>query len=257
MYLIYIDESGKPALKDQTPLFVQAAFAIIDDDWQSVDNAVNGLKMKWFPDLPPSEVEFHAYEIVNQKRMYKSLGKDVSLLILEEIYELIANIDCTLLASVIHKRKLYKLKDQDVIELWSHRFLFERVCKFLDKENARRISSNESPQYGILLIDSINTRYNATIKRKYQNFFNKGTHFQQNEYLIEDPMFVDSQYRNMAQLVDVVAYTVNRRTNVISKTSNRNQVDEVIKTGYQTILPKFDTGSSGTVDGCGIKHFPK
>ena len=255
LYLIYIDESGKANKKDQTPLYVQAAFILLDDDWQSVDNSVNALKAKWFPSLPPSDVEFHAYEIVQQKGLYKSLGQAKSFSLLQDLYDLIAQTNCTLVASVIFKKRLWKLKTQDEIELWSHRFLFERVCKYLDKDNAKRIQRNESPHYGILLIDSVNSKYDNTIRRKYHSFFEWGTYFQSNTYLIEDPLFVDSQYRNMSQLVDLVAYTINRRTNAKQKV-NKSIIDQVAMKGYQTILPKFDKSVKGRFDGYGIKYFP-
>jgi hypothetical protein len=257
LYLAYIDESGKASKRDRTPIYVQAAFVILDSEWQLVDNATNTLKAKWFPSLPPSDIELHAYEIVNQKGLYKSLGQTNSLQLLKEIYELITNINCTLLASVIHKGKLYKLKTEDEISLWSHRFLFERICKYIEKENENRINVNESPHHGILLLDSVNPRYDNTIRRKYHGFCHSGTYYQQNEYLIEDPLFVDSQYRNMSQLVDIVAYTVYRRTNITTKPSSKwNDTDKAIENGYQTLIPRFDKDSKGRLLGCGIKHFP-
>lgn len=257
LYLAYIDESGKASKRDRTPIYVQAAFVILDYEWQSIDNAVNRLKTKWFPNLPPSDVELHAYELVNQKGKYKALGKTSSLKLLEEAYDLIVGINCTLLASVIHKKNLYKLKTQDEIELWSHRFLFERICKYLEKENETRIKANDTPHYGLLMIDSVNTKYDNTIRRKYHDFFHFGTHYEKNDYLIEDPLFVDSQYRNMSQLVDIVAYTVFRRTNNTTKQHNKwNIIDHTIEKGYQTLIPRFDKGPKGQILGCGIKHFP-
>ncbi len=257
MYLIYVDESGKPSMKHSSPLFVQAAFILLDDMWQSVDNAVNSLKMRWFPNLPPGDVEIHAYEVIQQKGIYKSLGKKKALKLLEEVFELISQIDCTLIASVIHKHKLRKIKNRDDIELWSHRLLFERVCKFLEKENDRRMRTNQPPEYGILLIDSVNTRYDNTVRRKYNEFFKYGTLYQTNEYLIEDPLFVNSQYRNMSQLVDVVAHLVNRYTIMRRKPKAQwSDIDYVIEKGFQILNQQFDRGKSGRLEGCGIKHFP-
>ncbi|RLI48839.1 MAG: hypothetical protein DRO73_08135 [Candidatus Thorarchaeota archaeon] len=257
MYLVYVDESGKPSMKHSSPLFVQAAFILLDSEWQSVDNAVNSLKAKWFPNLPPEDVEIHAYEVIQQKGVYRSLGREKSLKLLENVFELIAKINCTLIASVIHKRKLWKIKDREGVELWSHRLLFERVCKFLEKENNRRMSMNQPPEYGILLIDSVNTRYDNAVRRKYSEFFKHGTLYQTNEDLIENPLFVNSQYRNMSQLVDVVAHMVNRYTNLRGKPQEKwNDVDYVIERGFRVIQQRFDTDESGKLKGCGIKHFP-
>ncbi len=256
MYLVYVDESGKPSKKHGSRLFVQAAFILLDREWQSVDNAVNSLKMKWFPNLPPVEVEIHAYEVIQQKGIYKRLGRTNSLNLLENVFELISQINCTLIASVIHKHRLHTIKTRDEIELWSHRLLFERVCKFLEKENTKRTKANQPPEYGILLIDSVNTKYDNAVRRKYNGFFKDGTLYQTNQYLIEDPLFVNSQYRNMSQLVDVVAHLVNRHTNLPQNKTQWNDVDRVIDKGFQVISHRFDRGGSRRLVGCGIKHFP-
>jgi len=124
-------------MEHSSPLFVQAAFILLDREWQSVDNAVNSLKAKWFLNLPPEDVEIHANEVIQQKGIYRSLGRKQSLELLEDVFELISQINCTLITSVIHKRKLHNIRDSKDIELWSHRLLFERICKFLKKENNR------------------------------------------------------------------------------------------------------------------------
>ena len=38
-----------------------------------------------------------------------------------------------------------------------------------------------------------------------------GTKFEKNNYLIEDPLFVNSEYRHLSQLADCVAYCVKKR----------------------------------------------
>ena len=61
----------------------------------------------------------------------------------------------------------------------------------------------------------------------------------------------------MSQLVDIVAYTVFRRTNNTTKKKSKwNVIDNTIEKGYQTLIPRFDKGPRGQILGCGIKHFP-
>lgn len=252
-----MDESGKPERSHKSQLFVQAAFILLDDEWQAVDNSVDTLKTKWFPNLAPTDIEIHAWEIINQKGPYRTLGRTNSLQFLTEVFDLISQTSCTLVASVIHKNRIFSRLTDDDIDLWSHRLLFERICKFLEKDNNRKIAANQSTHKGILLIDFITQSYNNKIRRKYRRFSKHGTYYLQNKYLIEDPLFVDSQYRNMSQLVDIVAHLLNRHTNLRNKlTASWNDVDYVIDQGYRTIFSKFDTDSSGKVLGCGIKHFP-
>ncbi len=176
---------------------------------------------------------------------------------MEESFHLIAQIDCTLVASVIHKSRCFSRLSTDDIELWSHRLLFERVCKYLEKENAKKISANQTPEFGILLIDSIETKYDNLVRSKYKRFLRTGTHYIDNKYLIEDPLFVNSQYRNMSQIVDIVAHLVNRHTNLKTKSKAAwNDIDAVIERGFKIVYPRFDTGPTGKVLGSGIKHFP-
>lgn len=218
---------------------------------------MNSLKAKWFPHIEPSNIELHAWHIINQKGIFKLLGRKKSLDLLEESFHLIAQIDCTFVASVIHKSRCYSRLSTDDIEIWSHRLLFERICKYLAKENAKRISANQTPEVGILLIDSIETKYDNKIRRIYRDYLRTGTYYITNQYLIEDPLFVDSQYRNMSQIVDIVAHLVNRYTNLKTKPkATWNDIDDVIARGYQIVKSRFDTCPNGQIFGCGIKHFP-
>jgi len=222
-----------------------------------VDNEVSALKTKWFPHLEPSVIEIHAWHIINQKGIYRTIGRANSLQLLTEVFELISKTDCNIVASVIHKSKIYARLTDDDIDLWSHRLLFERVCKFIEKDNSKKISIGQPADYGILLMDFVNPNYHSKVRKKYRRFFGRGTHYLQNQYLIENPLFVDSQYRNMSQLVDIVAHLINRYTNLRKKPrSTWTDVDQVIYQGYQILKPRFDKGANGQINGYGIKYFP-
>lgn len=254
MFLSYIDESGKASRRHKSKLFVQAAFIINEDQWQFVDNEVNNLKTNFFPNLKPEDIELHAYEITSQKRVYRTLGQAKSLSLLEDIFDLIGTIDCTLIGIVVDKTRCFAYVD---IDLWSHRLLFERLCKYLEKANSKRINAGLPPEYGLLLIDSVQTVFDNAVRRKYKRFFSHGTYYLQNSYLIEDPLFVNSYYRNMSQLVDNVAYCLRRHFESRSlPSSQRTVIDDVVKEGLQSIKPRFDTCASGKIMGCGIKIFP-
>ncbi len=75
-----------------------------------------------------------------------------------------------------------------------------------------------------------------------------------NKYLIEDPLFISSQYRNMTQLVDLIAFIVRR------KYKTPVNLDSVFNQNYlryfETIKSKFDTNENGEIIGSGIKIFP-
>ena len=77
----------------------------------------------------------------------------------------------------------------------------------------------------------------------------------ENEYLIEDPVFIDSSNRIFIQLTDSIAYIVRR---YIRKTiyGGNNSIDLVCHSAFQIIKPKFDKSPYGKILGCGLKIFP-
>lgn len=168
--------------------------------------------------------------------------------LLDDIYELIANSSCTLLAVYIDKSKLYHGVDA---EYWALKLLFERSCIWLDKENTTRINSGIPSERALLLIDSIQYNYDLKIRKKLLPWFRKGTVYQVNKYFIEDPIFVKSQYRTMQQLVDAVAYCIRRNYD-----NNNLKIQKIFNTFFNKINCKFDTDSKGNYLQAGLKLFP-
>lgn len=251
MFLIYVDESGKPNFRDPES-FVLSAFIINERDWQRIDNEVKRIKIEYFPALRDVDVELHASDIVHRKNVFKTLGGNTSYKLLEDIYSLISRIDCTIIAVMIRKNKLRK-RDLD-LELWGFRLLFDRLCKFLEKKNRELISNGLSNEYGLLLIDSVEKSFDRKLRAKILSFLTTGTFYSTNKFLIEDPLFVVSQYRNISQLTDLVAYCIRRKHRNVP--SSNSMTDKKFEKYYKKIYNKFDTDDSGRVEGCGIKIFP-
>ncbi len=258
MYLIYVDESGKPNLQDSED-YVLGSLIINENRWVTIDNQVRTLKNHFFPTVDDSKIELHASEIVNHEKLFQNLTNAQIFDLLEACYNLISNIDCCLIASVIRKDNIYQyIRNRpdinDWIERWGHRVLFERICLYLDKVNKENVSKAIPIDYGILLIDSVNIRYDQLLRKKILELFKKGTYYIQNKYLIEDPLFISSQYRNLTQLVDLVSFIVRRRYRNNSSDSFFNQ--KYLKY-FSLIENKFDTDENGTIEGCGVKFFPR
>jgi len=66
MYLIYIDSSGTPSIKDVED-YVLSAIIVNENDWTYIDNMVTDIKIKHFPNIEPSKIEIHAKDMVNKK----------------------------------------------------------------------------------------------------------------------------------------------------------------------------------------------
>ena len=86
MYLIYIDESGKPEFSNPEPEFILAALTINERSWVDIDNQVIGIKKKYFPEVDYSSVELHATDIFNHTKCFKNIPLQKRLDLFKEIH---------------------------------------------------------------------------------------------------------------------------------------------------------------------------
>lgn len=250
LYLTYIDESGKADRTDSESEYVLASLTINESSWKDVDNRVRGLKQKYFPNAKYDEIEIHATDIFNHKRAFKNMSLDKRIQIFRDVMTIISEIDCSVSAVVIRKNKLRS--DTLEVDTYAMELLFERLCYFHSVANGSNKMEGKDEQYGILMIDSVNAKYDNKVRAKIRSLLDSGTKYVKNEYLIGDPIFVDSNYRHLSQLVDCVAYCIRRRF-------REAEVDEydrqVFSEFFGTIEPKLLTNGS-TTKGYGLKIFP-
>jgi hypothetical protein len=159
------------------------------------------------------------------------------------------DMQATLISVAIMKKKVRK-QDFDV-EMWAFKLLFERVCMFLTEANHHLQKANLPKQYGLLLLDAINTSYDLKVRRKYMRFFKEGTEHVQNEFLLEDVLFVESHFRNLTQLADAAAFCIRRHLRPSSTYKDQKFAE------YFTKIEKlFNRDSNDKYEGSGLKLFP-
>ncbi len=248
MFLIYMDESGKPNYGDPEN-YVLSALTIHETNWQAIDNQVKQLKIKHFPAINPDQIEIHAKEIVSGQNIFKNLRWEQRMALFSDACQLVGNIDCTIISVLIDKARRYN--NNFDCEAWCMQLLFERLCKYLDKVNEERVQSSKPSESAILLIDSIDPNYDKKVRARLLPWIRDGTTYCPNHSIIEDPIFVNSSYRNLSQLVDCVAYCVRRKHKVADK-----KIDAVVNDCYEMIYPKFDKSKDGQVINFGLKIFP-
>ena len=78
-----------------------------------------------------------------------------------------------------------------------------------------------------------------------------GTKFEKNNYLIEDPLFVNSEYRHLSQLADCVTYFVKKGF----RENEPEESHELFKSYYDRLESKFLKRYSKS-KGYGIKIYP-
>ncbi len=258
MYFIYIDESGKPNYKEKSD-FILSALIIRENSWYKVSSEINNLKIHYFGN---TEVEFHAYDIFNGSKEFRPKEIIDRGKILTDLVNIIIENSVELISIVFQKYKSFKKPD---INEWSFRLLLERLCKYLDRENYKNYQNNLPMDYGLLMIDSVERKFDSKIRRHILNFYEDGSYYQNNKYLIEDPIFVKSHFRNLSQLSDTVAfitkryYDMQKPENVSHRASKPgHQLEEVIKTLFEELMKEsFVKCKYGSVKGCGMKFFPE
>ena len=253
MYIAYIDASGRPIKRDvQEKYFVLASLIAHEQQWQYIDNKVNEIKVKHFPRLPPQDIELHAKDMLNREDIFKRLNWDEIYAIFNDVFDFLSDpqTDICIIAVVISKERMYAGKD---IEKWAYRLMVERINKFLEKNNEKVILAGMAPQYGIMIIDSCGFKPDERLRKKISEMLKHGTYYSDLKYLIEDPLFTDSKWRNLSQMVDCVAYAVRKK---FRNSPNPSFHDKNWIAYYKKIFSKFDTGEDGTVLGCGVKVFP-
>ena len=163
---------------------------------------------------------------------------------------IISEIDCSISTILIRKDRIKsKILEIDIFAL---ELLFERLCYYHNVANGENRMEGRDEQYGILMIDSVNSKYDNKIRIKVRSLFENGTKYEKNRYLIEDPIFVDSSYRHLSQLVDCVAYCIRRNFRMAEADERERETFEVF---FKMIEPKLLKNGFRS-EGYGLKIFP-
>ena len=247
MYLIYIDESGTSSFKEINVDYTLGAVIIDENQWHYIKNKIDTLKIQYFPNFKPDEIEIHAKEIFHKSKVFYKLKGDLNFKFLEDLFQEISNFELIIIVSHIFKKKLKEFQDRShfrknfTSEELAWIFLNDRVSKFLDKIMKCRIDQGMPSTFGLYLIDSIDKKYNSNRRRKIIKYFTSpmyqmGFFKPQSPYVIYDPVFVDSAYHIIIQIADLISYVIHRKYN-----SNRNtKIDIYCNRFFNMIIDKFD-----------------
>lgn len=246
MYLSYVDESGKPNMKDPEKDFVLIALTINEKSWNEVNEQICNLKKRYFPDCDISTIELHATDIMGHKRSFKNIPLKVRLNLYREIMEFVAGIECFINIVIVRKELLGRSIDVNQIAIE----LLYRLSSFIKEKNCDGQTTNHK-EYGLLIIDSVNTNYDNKTKAKIR-FISDSPTCSDERYVIEDPFFVNSGNRNILQLADCVAYCVRRKFRAIISSDDDLEFFDDMFNFIQNKIQKHN----GCIEGYGIVFYP-
>ena len=171
------------------------------------------------------------------------------------------NSNLRIISVLIQQDRIYSTKRKSFdTEESGHRLIIERIEKYLEKIN----KSSNTDQYGIIIEDTVSwlctifcVNINPPVndertRNKVHKIMADETLYSKINYLIEDPLFTDSKWRNLSQLVDCVAYCV-RREFMHNQAPAKKQIWDNY---FKIISANFDS-DNGNYTGYGLKIFPR
>jgi len=92
MFLIYLDESGKPHKTDWSENFTIAGVIVNENSWNEIENKINDLK-KYLFGKEWQLYELHMSEILHGNKIYSKFKLDERLKILEKVFNIIKDLN--------------------------------------------------------------------------------------------------------------------------------------------------------------------
>jgi len=250
MYLSYLDSSGRPEYSDPEN-FVLASVTVNEHQWYHMKKEIEQIKLKYFPSIDPEKIEFHAKDMINHSGAYKGLSWNTIYSMLDDFFDFMTRdtTHISIIAAVINKEKLRKKID---LEVWGHRFVFERLNEYLAHQNHLLAESGNPHEYGIMIMDSEGSTKDQKLRNKLTSMLNHGTKYSELGYLIEDPLFTDSKWRNLSQVVDCIAYCIRKK----HRKNNTNNMHLTYWEKYYSMIEKKFHSKNGYYLKYGLKIFP-
>ena len=203
MVLLYMDESGSTGTdydNKQQPIFVLASICVEDTKWHELNNLFNTQKTSILPIL--KEHEIHTNELFNssKKSIFNQYDWHDNFKTLEKLVDLIVNLDICAYYIAIDKKEFKKSINKtfnNAIKIdpyiYSFRFMYDNISYILHANKKR----------GIIFLDDI-----LNIPEQLHNIY--PVLFKNNNTMIEEALFLDSQHSNFIQIADVFAFYIDK-----------------------------------------------
>lgn len=216
MFLMYVDESGDVGLNNSpTRYFVLSAIVLHELRWRAtlvslvefrrLIRETKGLKLR---------EEIHCSDFINKPRDLKRIKRNDRLDILKKSIDWLNHQSHLNIFSIVIDKQG---RTDDIFELaWNT--LTMRFENTISKNNFS--GHQNADDRGLILSDNTEGEKLRKLIRKMRHFnsipnrkdiYDGGTRNVRLEYIIEDPVFRDSQHSFLHQMNDVIAYCVRQR----------------------------------------------
>ncbi|MGD1149522.1 MAG: DUF3800 domain-containing protein [Thermoanaerobaculaceae bacterium] len=206
MYLLYLDDSGSAGNPDEHNL-VLGGLIVFERQAHWIRQSLNEIATELSPSLggcPPSEIEFHASEVVSGRDLPWSClrNKLERIRVMERVLGVLpkAEESTCAMACAVHKSSF---PDKDPMEI-----AFEELCQRFDIFLKRLYHETNEPHRGLIVLDK--TVQETSLQRLLMRFWEAGTRWGGIHNMSEVPLFVDSKNCRLVQLADHIAYATFR-----------------------------------------------
>ena len=86
-----MDESGKPNYNDEESEYVLAAITIHESEYKHVEDELSKVKLLYYPEKDPTDVEIHATDIISRKGIFKEMDVSKRLQLLKDVLNTLGN----------------------------------------------------------------------------------------------------------------------------------------------------------------------
>ncbi len=241
--ILFLDESGDHDLKhisNDYPIFVLGG-CIVEHSYyeEQLKPEVDNFKISFFGS---KDIILHTRDITRNKGIFEKLkDKEIRNQFYNKLNKLMANLNYTVIASVIKKKEFIKKYSYPMDPYaFSLEVVIERFIYSLKEDNS----------YGKVIAESRNKKLDALIKNRFEYLKLQGTRFvsaKELNTLITSLRLVKKD-RNIdgLQIADLIVSPIGRF--VLGK---KTQED------FKIIERKFRRGNSGTYNGYGLVILPK
>jgi hypothetical protein len=229
MYNSFVDASGKHLDKDPEN-FVLNSITIHKSEQNYLNEKIDEIKQKHFPNIDPDYIEFHATEMIHHLGIFKKTKTQKIYKIFDDVFNLLADNHSKLfiVSSLIKKPKLYLGTDTEDL---AYKFMLERINEEIKSMNDK----NNSNERCVLVLDSEGDR-DYEVTKKIHRITKRGTEFSDLKYISDEKILQNSKSSNLLQSSDFVAYAIRRRHR--ESTGNKKYQD-IWNSYYDQMKSKF------------------